>query len=126
MKEMIYSEKAPKPAGAYSQGVFADRLIFVSGQLPIDPATGKFVEKDIKKQTRQIFKNIEQVLAEKNAKIGDIVKLGVFLLNLNDFKEMNEVFQEFFNQYLPARTTVVVKEFPQNVLIEIDAIALKS
>lgn len=126
MKEMIYSEKAPKPAGAYSQGVFADRLIFVSGQLPIDPATGKFAERDIKKQTRQIFKNIEQVLAAKNAKIGDIVKLGVFLLNLNDFKEMNEVFQEFFNQYLPARTTVVVKEFPQNVLIEIDAIALKS
>jgi len=126
MKEMIYSEKAPKPAGAYSQGVFTDRLIFVSGQLPIDPATSKFVEKDITKQTRQIFKNIEQVLAAKGAKMEDIVKLGVFLLNLNDFKEMNEVFQEFFTQYLPARTTVSVKEFPQNVLIEIDAIALKS
>jgi len=123
---MIFSENAPKPVGVYSQGVSADRLIFVSGQLPIDPATGKFVEKDIKKQTRQIFKNIEQVLTAEGAKMEDIVKLGVFLLNLNDFKEVNKVFQEFFAQYLPARTTVVVKEFPQDVLIEIDAIALKN
>jgi len=126
MKKIIYSDKAPKPLGAYSQGVVAGGFIFVSGQLAIDPKTGKLVEKEIKKQTRQVFKNIEQILEAGNSGLQDIVKVSVFLLNLDDFKEMNEVFQEIFPDNLPARTTTTVKTFPPGVLIEIDAIALKN
>jgi len=125
MKKIIYSDKAPKPLGVYSQGVLAGGFVFVSGQLAIDPKTGKLVEKDIKKQTRQVFKNIKQILEAGNTGLQDIVKVSVFLLNLDDFKEMNEVFQEFFSDNLPARTTTTVKTFPPGVLIEIDAIAVK-
>jgi len=102
MKKIIYSDVAPKPLGVYSQGTVGGGLIFVSGQVPVDPKTSKFIEQDIKKQTRQVF-----------------------LLNINDFKGMNEVFQEFFPVEPPARTTITVKAFPPGVLVEIDAIALK-
>lgn len=125
MKRMIHSEKAPKPLGAYSQGVVAGGFIFVSGQLPIDPQTGQFVEQDIKKQTRQVFRNIEQILAAEGAELKDVVKISAFLFNLEDFQGMNEVFQEFFTDHFPARTTSTVKAFPQGVLVEIDVIALE-
>lgn len=125
MKKVIHSEKAPKPLGVYSQGVVAGGFIFVSGQLPIDPQTNRFVEQDIKKQTRQVFKNIEQILAAEGAGLKDIVKISAFLFNLDDFQGMNEVFQEFFADHFPARTTSTVKAFPQGVLVEIDAIASK-
>jgi 2-iminobutanoate/2-iminopropanoate deaminase len=125
MKKIIYSDKVPKPLGVYSQGTVGGGLIFVSGQVPIDPKTGKFVEQDIKKQTRQVFKNIEGILSAENAGLKDILKISAFLLNISDFKEMNEVFQEFFPVEPPARTTSIVKAFPPGVLIEIDAISLK-
>ena len=125
MKKVIYSEEAPKPLGVYSQGVVGGGFIFISGQLPIDPLTNKFVEQDIKKQTRQVFKNIERILAIEGAGLKDILKIGVFLLTLDNFKEMNEVFKEFFSVDPPARTTITVKEFPPGVLIEVDVIALK-
>jgi len=125
MKKIIYSSKAPKPLGVYSQGVAAGGFVFVSGQIPIDPQTNKLIEKDIKKQTRQVFKNIEKVLSAEGLGLQNIVKISAFLLDLNDFKEMNEVFQEVFPENPPARTTTTVKTFPQDVLIEIDAIALK-
>ncbi len=126
MKKMIYSDKAPKPMGAYSQGVVVGGFIFVSGQLAVNPKTGKLVGKDIKKQTRQVFKNIKQILKAAGADLKDIVKVSAFLLNLDDFKEMNEVFQETFSDSPPARTTTTVKTFPSGVLIEIDAIAIPS
>ena len=126
MKKIINTEMAPKPLGAYSQGIVAGGFIFVSGQLPIDPETNNFIEQDIKKQTRQVFKNIEQILATEGSKLKDIVKISALLLNMEDFKGMNEVFQEFFSSDLPARTTSTVKTFPPGVLIEIDAIALKN
>ena len=126
MKKIIYSDKAPKPSGVYSQGVVAGGFIFVSGQLPIDPETNNFIEQDIKKQTRQVFKNIEQILATEGSKLKDIVKISALLLNMEDFTGMNEVFREFFSSDLPARTTSTVKTFPPGVLIEIDAIALKN
>ena len=126
MKKTIYSSKAPKPLGVYSQGVAAGEFVFVSGQIPIDPQTNKLIEKDIRKQTRQIFKNIEQILATEDLGLKDIVKISAFLLNIDDFKDMNDVFQEFFPDNFPARTTITVKTFPQDVLIEIDAIALKN
>ena len=125
MRKVIYSNEAPKPLGGYSQGVVGGGLIFVSGQLPIDPKTNKFIEQDIKKQTRQIFKNIERILATEGAGLKDILKISVFLLTLNDFKGMDEVFRESFSVEPPARTTSTVKEFPSEVLIEIDVIALK-
>ena len=125
MRKVIYSSEAPKPLGGYSQGVVGGGLIFVSGQLPIDPKTNKFIEQDVRKQTRQIFINIERILAAEGAGLKDILKISVFLLTLDDFKKMNEVFKEFFSIEPPARTTSTVKEFPSEVLIEIDAIALK-
>jgi len=125
MKKIVYSGEAPKPLGVYSQGTVGGGLIFVSGQVPVDPKTGKFIEQDIKKQTRQVFKNIEKILTAEGAGLKDILKISAFLLNINDFKEMNEVFQEFFPVEPPARTTSIVKAFPPGVLIEIDAIALK-
>ena len=125
MKKVIYSAKAPKPLGVYSQGVVGGGLIFISGQLPINPKTSEFVEQDIKKQTRQVFKNIEKILAIEGAGLKDILKISAFLRSLDNFREMNEVFQEFFSLEPPARTTIIVKKFPPGVLIEIDAIALK-
>ena len=125
MKKVIYSEEAPKPLGVYSQGVVGGGLIFISGQLPINPKINEFVEQDIKKQTRQVFKNIEKILAIEGAEFKDILKIGAFLQTEDNFKEMNEVFQEFFSIEPPARTTSIVKELPSGVLIEIDAIALK-
>ena len=127
MKKIIYSNEAPKPLGVYSQGVIGGGLIFISGQLPINPKTNKFVEQDIKKQTRQVFKNIERILAVENAGLKDILEISAFPQNKDDFKEMNEVFQEFFSIRPPARTTITVKEFPPpGVLIEVDVIALKT
>ncbi|GAF77934.1 unnamed protein product, partial [marine sediment metagenome] len=112
MKKIIYSDEAPKPLGVYSQGTVGGGLIFVSGQLPVDPKTSKFIEQDIKKQTRQVFKNIEKILEAKGAGFKDILKISAFLLNINDFKGMNEIFQEFFPVEPPARTTSTVKVFP--------------
>jgi len=111
--------------GVYSQGTIGGGLIFVSGQLPVDPKTNLLVESDIKKQTRQVFRNIESILAAEGIGLKNVLKLSVFLLNIDDFKEMNEVFQEFVSADPPARTTTTVKAFPPGVLIEIDAIALK-
>ena len=125
MKKIVYSDEAPKPLGVYSQGTVGGGFIFVSGQLPVDPKTGKLIEQDIKKQTRQVFKNIEKILAAEGAGFQDILKINTFLLNIDDFKGMNEAFQEFFPAEPPARTTSTVQAFPPGVLIEIDAIALK-
>ena len=125
MKKIVYSDKAPKPLGVYSQGTVGGGLVFVSGQLPVDPKTNKFVEQDIKIQTRQVFKNIEKILAAEGSGLKDVLKINAFLLNLDDFKGMNEVFQEVFPAEPPARTTSTVKAFPPGVLVEIDVIALK-
>ena len=125
MKKVIYSNEAPKPLGVYSQAVVGGGLIFISGQLPINPKTNKLIEQDIKKQTRQIIKNIEMILVIEGARPENILKINVFLRAINNFREMNEVFQEFFSVNPPARTTTTVKEFPSGVLIEVDAIALK-
>jgi len=125
MKKVIYSNEAPKPLGVYSQAVVGGGLIFIAGQLPINPKTNKLIEQDIKKQTRQIIKNIEMILVIEGARPENILKINVFLRAINNFREMNEVFQEFFSVNPPARTTTTVKEFPSGVLIEVDAIALK-
>ncbi len=126
MKKVIFTENAPKPMGTYSQGTTAAGFIFVSGQLPVDPQKDGVVNGGIKEQTRQVFKNIEQILAAEGAGLNNIVKISAFLLDFKDFKGMNEIFLEVFPENPPARTTVTVKTFPTDVLIEIDAIAIKN
>jgi 2-iminobutanoate/2-iminopropanoate deaminase len=122
-KKHVATKHAPAPIGPYSQGVIAGGLLFVSGQIPIDPATDKLVEGDIKVQTEQVLKNILAVL--KEAKMGpeNVVKASVFLADLADFPEMNEVYGKFLGKEPPARSTIQAAGLPKGARIEMDVIA---
>jgi 2-iminobutanoate/2-iminopropanoate deaminase len=122
-KKHVATKHAPTPIGPYSQGVIAGGLLFVSGQIPIDPATDKLVEGDIKVQTEQVLKNILAVL--KEAKMGpeNVVKASVFLADLADFPQMNEVYGKFLGKEPPARSTIQAAGLPKGARIEIDVIA---
>jgi 2-iminobutanoate/2-iminopropanoate deaminase len=122
-KKHVATSHAPRPIGPYSQGVIAGGLLFVSGQIPIDPATDKLVEGDIKVQTEQVLKNILAVL--KEAKMGpeNVVKASVFLADLADFPQMNEVYGKFLGKEPPARSTIQAAGLPKGARIEIDVIA---
>jgi 2-iminobutanoate/2-iminopropanoate deaminase len=122
-KKHVTSSKAPKPIGPYSQAIIAGGLLFVSGQIPIDPSTGELVEGDIEAQTEQVLKNVVAIL--KEAKMGpeNVVKTTVFLKDLAEFTRMNEVYARYLGKEPPARSTVQVAGLPRNVKIEIDAIA---
>lgn len=119
----IHTEKAPKAIGPYSQAVVSGNLVFCSGQIPIDPATGEFVSGGIKDQTAQIFKNLEEVLRAAGAELTSVASVNVFLRDMNDFKDMNEVYAGVFGEHKPARATVGVSELPKNARIEISCIA---
>ncbi len=123
-KKHVTSNKAPKPIGPYSQAIIAGGLLFVSGQIPIDPATGELVEGDIEAQTEQALKNVVAIL--KEAKMGpeNVVKTTVFLKNLDEFARMNEVYARYLGKEPPARSTVQAAGLPRGVKIEIDAIAV--
>jgi 2-iminobutanoate/2-iminopropanoate deaminase len=122
-KKHVATSHAPRPIGPYSQGVIAGGLLFVSGQIPIDPATDQLVEGDIKVQTEQVLKNILAVL--KEAKMGpeNVVKASVFLADLADFPQMNEVYGKFLGKEPPARSTIQAAALPKGARIEIDVIA---
>ena len=122
-KKHVTSTQAPKPIGPYSQGVIAGGLLFVSGQIPLDPATGEFVVGDIEAQTEQVLKNILAIL--KEAKMGpeNLVKCTVYLADLADFPRMNEVYARYFVKEQPARSTIQAAGLPRNVRVEIDVIA---
>ncbi|MBI5643818.1 MAG: RidA family protein [Deltaproteobacteria bacterium] len=122
-KEEIKTDMAPKAIGPYSQGVKMGRFIFLSGQIPIEPLTGEVVPGDIKAQTRQAIKNLQMVLAQAGSSLKDVVKTTVYLKDLSEFSDMNEVYGEFFTPPYPARATVEVSALPKAVKIEIDAIA---
>jgi 2-iminobutanoate/2-iminopropanoate deaminase len=124
MKKAIQTPHAPQAIGPYSQGIHVNNTLYISGQIPLDPQTGNIIEGDIKTQTRQIFKNIEQIIkaANSDANLQNIIKLTVFLTDLNDFKDVNEVFQEVFEAPYPARSTVQVAALPKAVTIEIETI----
>ncbi|MFQ3662871.1 MAG: RidA family protein [Chloroflexaceae bacterium] len=123
-RTVVSTERAPAAIGPYSQAIAAGNLIFLSGQLPVDPATGELIDGDIAAMTRQIFKNIETVLAAAGSTLGKVVKVTVFMADLNDFQAMNAAYAEFFPHDPPARSTVQVARLPRDARIEIEAIAL--
>jgi 2-iminobutanoate/2-iminopropanoate deaminase len=125
MKEVIYTEAAPKPLGPYSQAVKAGNMLFVSGQIPIDPKTGEVVKGGIKEQTRQVLENIKAVLEAAGYTLNDVAMAFVFLADMNMFPEYNEVYAQYFKEKPPARVTVQAARLPRDVLIEIAVIAVR-
>lgn len=126
MKEIISTENAPGAIGPYSQAIKAGGMIFCSGQIPIDPATGNFVSDVVSEQTEQVLRNLSEVLAAAGASLNDVVKTTVFLADMNDFAEMNEVYGRFFSENKPARATVQAARLPRDAKVEIECIALSA
>ena len=125
MIQKINTDKAPAPIGPYSQAILVDgKFLYTAGQIPIDPATGKLVEGDIKAQTRQVLKNLEAILTAGGASLAGVIKTTVFLKDMNEFAAMNEVYAEFLTASSPARSTVEVARLPRDVHVEIEAIAV--
>jgi 2-iminobutanoate/2-iminopropanoate deaminase len=124
VKEIIATDKAPGAIGPYSQAVKAGNLVFCSGQIPIDPATGEFVSDDVAEQTRQVLINLSAVLEAAGTGLHNVVKTTVFLADMNDFAAMNEVYAEFFSENKPARATVQAARLPKDARVEIECIAL--
>ena len=125
MKQPIATQQAPAAIGPYSQAIEAGDMVFVSGQLPIDPATGEFAEGGVKELTRQSLNNVKHILEAAGLSMDNVVKTGVFLADMGDFAEMNEAYAEFFQAPFPARAAVAVKTLPKGALVEIEAIAVK-
>src|SRR6266853_2067125 len=121
---MITTDRAPGAIGPYSQAVRAGDLIFASGQIPIDPATGEFVAGGIAEQTEQVLRNLTAVFEAAGAGMNQVVKTTVFLLSMDDFAAMNEVYGRFFGEEPPARATVQAAQLPRDARVEIEAIAL--
>jgi len=124
VKETISTENAPGAIGPYSQAVKTGNMIFCSGQIPIDPATGEFVSNDVAEQTRQVLKNLSAVLEAAGTDLNNVVKTTVFLADMNDFTAMNEIYAEFFSENKPARATVQAARLPRDARVEIDCIAV--
>lgn len=124
MKEIIQTEQAPKAIGPYSQAVRSNGLVFASGQIPIDPATGQFVSGGIAEQTEQVIKNLSRVLEAAGTGLNRVVKTTVFLADMEEFTAMNEVYGRFFSEEPPARATVEAARLPRDARVEIEAIAL--
>lgn len=123
--EKINSNNAPKAIGPYSQAIATDNLVFVSGQIPINPKTSQFAGNTIEEQTRQCLENVKAILSEKSLTLSDVVKTTVLLDNMNDFTEMNSVYSEFFSEPYPARACFEVAKLPLNALVEIEVIAIR-
>lgn len=121
----ILTDKAPAPIGPYSQAILVDeKFVYTAGQVALDPKTGALVSGDIKAQTRQAIKNVEQVLQAGGASLKSVFKTTVFLKDMNDFSSMNEVYGEYFSAAAPARSTVEVARLPKDAKVEIEAVAL--
>ena len=124
MKKIVATEKAPKAIGPYSQAVLHNGLAFLSGQIPLDPATGQMVEGDIAAQTARVLENLQSVLEACGSRLDAVVKTTVFLKDMAEFAKMNEVYGGYFTQNPPARSTVEAARLPRDVRVEIDAIAI--
>ena len=126
MKQRINTEQAPAAIGPYSQAIDSGTgLIFVSGQLPIDPATGAFPEGGVQEQTRQSLTNAKAILEAAGLSLADVVKTTVFLADMGDFAAMNEIYAQFFSEPFPARSAVAVKTLPKGALVEVECIAAR-
>ena len=125
MNQPIYTPNAPAAIGPYSQAMQTGNMLFVSGQIPIDPATGEFAGTDIATQTNQSLTNIKNILAAAGYTMNDVVKTTVLLADIADFAAMNAVYAEFFDQNKPARACFAVRDLPKAALVEIEAIACK-
>lgn len=121
----IQTQQAPAAIGPYSQAIEANSFVFVSGQIPLDPATGAFVEGGIREQTRQALTNASHILQAAGTDLSHVVKTTVFLASMTDFAAMNEVYATFFTQPYPARSAVAVKDLPKGALVEVECIAVK-
>jgi 2-iminobutanoate/2-iminopropanoate deaminase len=124
MREVIATNDGPKAIGPYSQAIKANGLVFLSGQIPLDPATQQPIDGDVAAQTEQVLRNLSGVLKAAGSSLEQVVKTTVFLKNMSDFAAMNEVYGRYFVQSPPARSTVEVARLPKDVLVEIDVIAL--
>ncbi len=124
MKEIITTDSAPKAIGPYSQAVRANGFIFLSGQIPLDPATGQLIEGDVAAQTERVLENIGAVLKAAGSGLEEVVKTTVFLKDMADFAHMNEVYARYFSNQPPARSTVEAARLPRDVSVEIEVIAL--
>jgi 2-iminobutanoate/2-iminopropanoate deaminase len=125
MKRIIFTEKAPRPVGPYSQAVEHNGILFIAGQVPIDPATGKLVEGSIQEQTEQVMLNIGAILEAAGYAFSDVVKSSCLLAEMADFKAMNEVYGRFYPVDPPARVAFAAKQLPLGALIEIETMAAK-
>lgn len=121
----IHTNNAPAAIGPYSQAIEVNGFIFASGQIPIDPSTGNFVEGGIKEQTKQAITNAKNILKEAGTDLAHVVKTTVYLANMADFAAMNEVYATFFQQPFPARSAVAVNDLPKGALVEVEVLAYK-
>ena len=124
MRDVVSTKDAPQAIGPYSQAIKAGELVFLSGQIAIDPATSNIIQGDISAQTERVLKNISAILAAAGTSLEHVVKTTVFLKNMSEFAAMNEVYGKFWKSAPPARSTVEVARLPKDVLVEIDVIAL--
>lgn len=125
MKKVIFTKDAPAAIGPYSQAIEVNGMVFLSGQIPVDPATGEVVEGGITEQTTRVFENIKNVLSEAGLTTANVVKTTVFLADMALFGEMNAVYAQYFEGDFPARSAVAVKALPKGVLVEIESIAVR-
>ena len=123
MRQSVSTSQAPQAIGPYSQGIRAGGLLFVSGQIPLDPATGVMVVGDIADQTRRVFQNLEEILKAAGASFDHVVRTTVYLADMGDFAAMNEVYGTYFSSPAPARSTIQAAALPRNARVEIDVIA---
>jgi 2-iminobutanoate/2-iminopropanoate deaminase len=122
-RKIILSKSAPDPIGPYSQAIQFGQLIFTSGQIALEPGTGNLIEGDVVVQTRQVLENLQAVLEEAGSSMQKVIKTTIYLKNMSDFGQVNEIYDSYFEKSLPARSTVEVARLPKDVLVEIDCIA---
>lgn len=125
MKKIISSADAPKAVGPYSQAIEKNGMLFLSGQIPLDPLSGQIVGNTVEQQTQQVLKNMNAVLSAAGCSLDDVVKTTVFLTNIDDFATVNAVYGRYFTTEFPARSAVAVKALPKGAMVEIEAIAIK-
>ncbi len=123
-KKYVKTENAPSAIGPYSQGVIAGNIVYTSGQLPINPSTGELLKGDIEKETKQCLENVIAIVKEANGALEDIVKVNIYVTNIENFSKINETYSEYFSEHKPARSLVEVRRLPQDGDIEIEAIAI--